>query len=158
PESFQQMEHPLITGASPIAFYSRYFLGPQGAVAYLRSKLNPSARPMFYYQDGHMDFLWEMKSDADFSIPICVTSRLSAKDKETLFDRLDQYRRLAEIAAEHHLRAVVWLTPLSKARSVTLDDPDVDRYIEQLRGIPGLSVFEAGRDSPLLSDYHQWHD
>src|SRR5258708_14675954 len=105
-----------------------------------------------------MDFLWEMRSDADYAIPFCRTSRLSAEDKAALFDRLPLYRRLASLADEHHVKVVVWLTPLSKARSITLDDPDVDRYIAELRRIPDLTVFEADRSSPLLSDFRQWHD
>jgi hypothetical protein len=158
PASFQQMEHPLMTGGNLLLFYANYFLGPQGAITYVRSRFVPTSRPMFYYPDGHMDSLWEMKSDAEFSISLCVTSRLSAKEKEDLFARLPKYRKLVELAAEHHVKVVVWLTPLSKARSVALHDPDVDRYIAELRRIPGLIVFEADRNSPLLSDFHQWHD
>jgi hypothetical protein len=158
PASLQQMEHPFITGGNLLLFYGRYFLGPQGAVNYVRSRFIPTSRPMFYYLDGHMDFQWEMKSDAEYSIPICVTTRLSPDDKMMLFDRLPKYRKLASLAAEHHVKVVVWLTPLSKARSIALDDPDVDRYIAELRRIPGLSVFEADRNSPLLSDFQQWHD
>jgi hypothetical protein len=158
PASWQQMEHPLLTGGNSLFFYGKYFLGPQGAIAYVRSRFFPTSRPMFYYPDGHMDFLWEMKSDADYAIPFCRTSRLSAEDKAVLFDRLPLYRRLASLADEHHVKVVVWLTPLSKARSITLDDPDVDRYIAELRRIPDLTVFEADRSSPLLSDFRQWHD
>jgi len=64
----------------------------------------------------------------------------------------------SESAAQHHVKVVVWLTPLSKARSVVLDDPDVSRYISELHQIAGLSVVEADHDSPLLADFHQWHD
>jgi hypothetical protein len=158
PASLQDMEHPLIGGGNLFSFYGKYFLGPQGAIAYVRSRLNPTTRPMFYYSDGHMDSLWDMKSDAEYQLPICVTSRLSARDKEELFARLPIYRKFAALTDEHHVKVVVWLTPLSKSRSVALDDPDVERYIEELRRIPGLSVFEANRNSPLLSDFHQWHD
>jgi hypothetical protein len=160
PDSLWQIEHPLVSGSSALVFYGKYFLGPQGMLAYLRARarVDSSERAAFYYSDGHADYLWEMKNDADFSIPFCKTSRLSAESKEALFERLPQYRRLAALANEHHAKVVVWLTPLSKARSTTLDDPDVDRYIAELRRIPGLAVFEADRNSPLLSDFHQWHD
>jgi hypothetical protein len=158
PASLQGMEHPLISGRNLLLFYGKYFLGPQGAIAYIRSKFFPTSRPMFYYPDGHMDSLWEMKSDTEYAIPICKTARLSARDKEALFGRLPIYRKFAALADQHHVMVAVWLTPLSKARSVTLDDPDVERYILELRQIPGLAVFEADRNSPLLSDFHQWHD
>jgi hypothetical protein len=158
PNSFTQTEHPLITGDNLLLFYGKYFLGPRGAIAFLRSKLSPSLRPMFYYPDGHMDFLWEMQSDADDAISVCRISRLSAQQKADLYGRLPQYRELARLAVQHHVKVVVWLTPLHKARSIVLDDPDVSRYLGELRQIAGLRVFEADRESPLLSDFHQWHD
>lgn len=158
PDSLWQREHPLITGENPLVFYGSYFLGPQGAFAYIRSRAIPTTRPMFYYPDGHVDFLWEMKGDADFALPICVPTALSAMEKEELFSRLSAYRRLAALANEHHVKVVVWLTPVSKARAIALEDPDVERYIAELRRIPGLAFFEADRGSPLLSDFQQWHD
>ena len=158
PDSFTQMEHPLITGGNPLLFYGKYFLGPQGAIAFLRSKISPSLRPMFYYPDGHMDFLWEMRGDADYTIPLCRISGLSAQQKTDLYGRLPLYRKLASLAAQHHVKVVVWLTPLSKTRSIVLDDPDVSRYISELRQIAGLRVLEPDRDSPLLADFQQWHD
>jgi hypothetical protein len=158
PDSFTQMEHPLITGDNLLLFYGRYFLGPRGAIAFFRSKLSPSLRPMFYYPDGHTDFLWEMQSEADYAIPLCRISRLSPQQKIDLYGRLPQYRKLASLAVQHRVKVVVWLTPLPKARSTVLDDPDVIRYISELHQIAGLSVFDANRNSPLLSDFHQWHD
>jgi hypothetical protein len=151
------MEHPLITGDNLLLFYGKYFLGPQGAIVHFRSKLS-SSRPIFYYPDGHLDFLWEMQSNADYANSICKISPLSAQQKIDLFGRLPQYRKLASRAVEHHIKVVVWLTPLSKARSIVLADPDVSRYISELRQIAGLSVVESDRNSPLLSDFHQWHD
>ena len=32
------------------------------------------------------------------------------------------------------------------------------RYISELRQIAGLSLVESDRNSPLLSDFRQWHD
>lgn len=158
PDWLTQMKHPLISGDNLLLFYGRYFLGPQGAITYFRSKFSASSRPMFYYSDGHMDYLWEMQSNADYAIPFCRTSRLSTQQKIDLYGRLPQYRKLASLAAQHHVKVVVWLTPLSKARSIVLDDPDVSRYISELHQIVGLSVLEADRNSPLLADFHQWHD
>jgi hypothetical protein len=158
PDRLTQMEHPLITGDNPLLFYGKYFLGPQGAIAHFRSKFSGSPRPKFYYPDGHLDYLWEMQSDADYAISVCKVSRLSAQQKIDLFGRLPQYRKLGSLAVQHHIKVVVWLTPLSKARSIVLDDPDVSRYISELHQIAGLSVLEADRESPLLSDFHQWHD
>jgi hypothetical protein len=157
PDRLTQMEHPLITGDNLLLFYGKYFLGPQGAIAHFRSKFS-SFRPMFYYPDGHLDYLWEMQSDADYANPVCKVSRLSAQQKVDLFARLPQYRKLASLAIQHHIKVVVWLTPLSKARSIVLDDADVSRYISELHRIAGLSVLESDRNSPLLSDFHQWHD
>jgi hypothetical protein len=159
PDSLWQTEHPLVTGENPLVFYARYFLGPQVAIAYLRSRADPSPHPMFYYPDGHVDFLWDMQRSADFALAICArNAQLSPKRKEDLFGRLHAYRRLAALANEHHFKVVVWLTPLSRSKNVVLDDADVDRYIAELRQIPGLSVLEGDRKSPLLSDFHQWHD
>jgi hypothetical protein len=158
PDGLAQMQHPLITGDNLLLFYGRYFLGPQGAIAHFRAKFSASSRPMFYYSDGHIDYLWEMQSNADYANPICRISPLSAQQKIDLYGRLPQYRKLASLAAQHHVKVVVWLTPLSKARSIVLDDPDVSRYISELHQIVGLSVLEADRESPLLSDFHQWHD
>jgi hypothetical protein len=157
PDRLTQMEHPLITGGNLLLFYGKYFLGPQTAIAHFRSKLS-SSRPLFYYPDGHLDFLWEMQSDAEYAISICKVPPLSAEQKIDLFGRLPKYRKLASLAVQHHIKVVVWLTPLSKARSIVLDDPDVSRYISELHRIAGLSVVEPDRNSPLLSDFHQWHD
>ena len=158
PDRLTQMEHPLITGDNLLLFYARYFLGPQGAITFFRSKHSPRLQPMFYYPDGHMDYLWEMQSDADYTLPVCRISRLSAQQKIDLHGRLPEYRKLASLATQHHVKVIVWLTPLSKARSIVLDDPDVGRYISELHRIAGLNVLESDRDSPLLSDFHQWHD
>ncbi|HEX3912609.1 MAG TPA: hypothetical protein VHW71_03810 [Steroidobacteraceae bacterium] len=157
PDRLTQMEHPLITGRNLLLFYAKYFLGPQGAIAHFRSKFSNS-RPMFYYPDGHLDYIWEMQSDADYAIPSCKISRLTTQQKIDLFERLPQYRKLASLAVRHHIKVVVWLTPLSKARNTVLDDPEVSRYIGELHQIAGLSVLESDRKSPLLSDFHQWHD
>jgi hypothetical protein len=159
PDSLWQREHPLVTGENPLLFYAKYFLGPQVAIAYLRSRADPSPHPMFYYPDGHVDYLWDMRRDADFALPICDrNSTLSAKAKEDLFGRLHAYRRLAALAIEYHVKVVVWLTPLSRSKNVVLNDADVDHYLAELRQISGLSVLEGDRESPLLSDFHQWHD
>ena len=158
PDWLTQISHPLISGDNLVLFYGRYFLGPQGAISYFRSKFSAASRPMFYYSDGHMDYLWEMQSNADYAIPFCRSSQLSAQHKLALYARLPPYRKLAALAAQHHVKVVVWLTPLSKARSIVLDDPDVNRYISELHQIAGLSVLEPDRDSPMLADFHQWHD
>jgi hypothetical protein len=158
PDRLTQITHPLITGDNLLFFYGRYFLGPQATIAYLRSRFFRSSRPMFYYPDGHADYLWEMLSAADYGSAICHISKLSAEEKIDLFRRLPQYHKLALLAAQRHIKVVVWLTPLSNARSIVLDDPDVTRYISELRQIAGLNVFEADRDSVLLADLHQWHD
>src|ERR1700743_1283012 len=119
-DALNQIRHPLITGDNLLLFYARYFLGPQGALAFLRSKRVPSLRPMFYYPDGHMDYLWEMQSDADYTRPVCRISGLSAQEKIELYGRLPVYRKLPRLPAQHHFKVVVWLTPLSKARSIVL--------------------------------------
>ena len=152
-----QRDHFLVTGENPMLFYARFFLGPQHAISYFRSKIYPSAPPMLYYPDGHVDYLWDMPSHPNIYTPDC-RPQLSLHDQEDRYSRLAAYRKLAALAAAHHAKVVVWLTPLSKARSSVLDDPDVIRYIAELRQIPGLSVFEADRTSPLLSDFRQWHD
>jgi hypothetical protein len=157
-DALNQIRHPLITGDNLLLFYARYFLGPQGAITFFRSKRSPRLRPMFYYPDGHMDYLWEMQSDADYALPVCRISRLSAQEKIDLYGRLPEYRKLASLAAQHHVKVIVWLTPLSKARSIVLGDPDVSGYLNELHQIAGLSVLESDRDSPLLADFHQWHD
>jgi hypothetical protein len=157
-ESLTQITHPLISGDNVLLFYGRYFLGPQAAIAYLRSRFNPRSRLMVYYPDGHLDYLWEMQNDANDSIPLCRTSRLSAQLKIDLYEHLRHYRKLASLAAQHHVKVVVWLTPLHKGRSIVLDDPDVSGYISELHSIAGLNVIEGVRDSPALSDFQQWHD
>jgi hypothetical protein len=157
-DALSQIRHPLITGDNLLLFYARYFLGPQGAITFFRSKRSPRLRSMFYYPDGHMDYLWEMQSDAGYTLPACRISTLSAQEKIDLYGRLPEYRRLAALAAQHHVKVIVWLTPLSKVGSIVLRDPDVSRYMNELRQIGGLSVLESDRDSPLLADFHQWHD
>jgi hypothetical protein len=158
PDWLTQMSHPLISGDNPLAFYGKYFLGPHGAISYFRSRFFPGSKLMFYYPDGHLDYLWSMQNDANDAIPLCRMSRLSAQQKIDLFHHLPQYRELASLAAQHQVKVVVWLTPLHKARAIVLDDPDVNRYIGELRQIAGLNVVEGERDSPLLADFHQWHD
>jgi hypothetical protein len=158
PDRLTQIEHPLISGNNRFVFYGRYFLGPQAAIAYLRSKFSPRPHSMFYYPDGHSDYLWEVRSAPDSWASLCRISRLSAQQKTDLFSRLPQYRELALLAAQHDIKVVVWLTPLSKARSIVLDDPDITRYISELRQIAGLNVVEPDRNSRLLSDLGQWHD
>jgi hypothetical protein len=158
PDAPSYREHPWVTGENPFLFYSRYFLGPQPVITYIRSLIDPTAPSVFYHPDGHVDFLWDMTSDADFAVPNCRVPRLSPQDKDVLYSRLPKYRRLAALTEEHHVKLVVWLTPLSKARSSALDDPEVIRYLAELRQIAGITVLEADRNSPLLSDFHQWHD
>jgi hypothetical protein len=159
PDWLTQMSHPLISGGNLLLFYGKYFLGPQGAIAYFRSRFSSSSRSMFYYPDGHSDYLWELQSDADYAaLPLCRPSRLSAELKTALYGRLPQYRKLASLAAQHNVKVTIWLTPLHKTRSPVLDDPDVGRYVDELQQIAGLNVLESDRDSPLLADFHQWHD
>jgi hypothetical protein len=158
PDTPWYREHPLVTGDNPWLFYVRYFLTPQPILAYVHALIKPTAPPTFYYADGHGDFLWAVNKEADFTKENCKVPPLSAQDGANLDGRLPKYRQLVELAKEHHVKLVVWLTPLSASRSSVLDDPEAVRYLDELRQIPGLILFEPDRRSSLLSDFHQWHD
>jgi hypothetical protein len=152
-------ESPAVSGENRLAFYSKYFLGMQALVTYVRFVYLYPARHEMYYPDGHVDYLWEMQSGTPFALAACRgPTRLGAAERRLMFDKLAAYRTIAGMSARYHFKVIAWIVPLNKWESDLFDDPAVKDYLQQLRAIPNLAVVETDRNSPLLSDFHDWHD
>jgi hypothetical protein len=151
-------ENPAVSGENRIAFYSRYFLSAQALTAYARAvHRNPTAHDI-YYPDGHADYLFGMEDGTAFALPRCGARKLGDADRKMLFARLAGYRQIASMSVRDNFKVIVWIAPLNAWEGRLFDDPVVRDYLQQLRAIPNLPVVEADRNSPLLSDYHSWHD
>jgi len=151
-------EHPDVSGENRIAFYSKYFLSAQALISFGRA-MHLNASPIVsYYPDGHADYLFGMEDGTAFALQRCQGGALQASDRKLLFDRLPGYREIAKMSLRYHFKVIVWIAPLNTWRSRFLDDPIVKDYLQELRAIPNLPVVEADRNSPLLWDFHNWHD
>jgi hypothetical protein len=152
-------ENPAVSGENRIAFYSRYFLSAQALITYVRFVHEHPSRHEIYYPDGHADYLWEMEDGRPFALAPCrEPTKLGVAERKLLFDKLPGYRAIAGMSDRYHFKVIVWIVPLNKWESDLFDDPAVKDYLQQLRAIPNLSIVEADRKSPLLSDFHSWHD
>jgi hypothetical protein len=151
-------ENPAVSGENHVAFYSKYFLSAQALITYVDAVHRSPAFHDIYYSDGHADYLFKMEDGAAFALPRCGARTLGAADRKILFDRLTSYREIAAMSDRYHFKIVVWIAPLNKWESSLFDDPVVKEYLQQLRAIANLPVVEADRNSPLLADFHYWHD
>jgi len=151
-------ENPAVSGENRVAFYARFFLSPQALTTYFRSVGWRRTPRDFYYLDGHVDYYWSMRDGSDFALARCRASGGEAGAGKLLSAKLAGYRDLAALAARQKFTAIVWIAPLNKASGALLDDPEVRNFIASLRDIPNLRLIQADRDSPLLEDFHAWHD
>jgi hypothetical protein len=152
-------ENPAVSGENRISFYSKYFLGTQALIAYVRFVYQHPSRHEIYHPDGHVDYLWEMQDGTPFALAACRgPTRLGVAERRLLFDKLAGYRAIAGMADRYHFKVIAWIVPLNKWESDLFDDPAVKDYLRQLRAIPNLAIVETDRNSPLLSDFHDWHD
>lgn len=151
-------ENPAVSGENRLAFYARFFLSPQALTTYFRSVGWRRTPRDFYYLDGHVDYYWSMRDGSDFALARCRASGGEARAGKLLSAKLAGYRDLAALAARQKFTAIVWIAPLNKASGALLDDPEVRNFIASLRDIPNLRLIQADRDSPLLEDFHAWHD
>jgi hypothetical protein len=152
-------ENPAVSGENRMAFYSKYFLGTQALVTYIRFVYQHPSRHEIYYPDGHADYLWAMENGMPFALAPCRgPTTLGVAERDLLSAKLPGYRSIAGMADRYHFKVIVWIVPLNKWESDLFDDPAVKDYLQQLRAIPNLAIVEADRNSPLLSDFRYWHD
>jgi hypothetical protein len=152
-------ESPDLSGENRIAFYSKYFLSAQALIGYVRFVYQYPSRHEIYYPDGHADYLWEMRDGMPFELERCRgPTRLGGAERELLLAKLSGYREIASMSAQYHFKVIVWIVPLNKWESDLFDDPAARDYLQQLRAVQSLNIVEADRSSPLLSDFHSWHD
>lgn len=156
--SLLNAESPFISGESRLAFFRKFFFSPQPLIDYWRQILFGSPFHFKYEADGHVEYLWRMKGPLDLAAPPCRPPQLSAAERRLLFLKLAAYRQLAELSVRNHYQAIVWVTPYNSWKQQVFDDPDVRDFLFQLRSIPHLSVVEAERNSPMLSDFTLWTD
>jgi hypothetical protein len=151
-------EHPRISGENWLSFYSRYFLSTQSLQTYFSARHKPSVTHDYYYPDGHADYLWGLEDASSFSLPRCGVPTLTTAQRSLMETKLAGYRALALLAVRYHFTAIVWIAPLNGSESPLVQDPSVANFIRQLHGIAELAVIEPDWQSPLLADFHQWHD
>jgi hypothetical protein len=151
-------ESPAVSGENRISFYSKYFLSAQALATYVRAVSRHPSHPDIYYPDGHADYLWGMEDGAAFALARCRASNTEVTDKKLLVAKLSGYREIARLSERYHFKTIAWIAPLNKWESSFLDDPAIRDFLQRLRAVPNLAVIEADRDSPLLSDFRDWHD
>jgi hypothetical protein len=156
--SLLDAESPLISGESRLSFLEKFFFSSQPLIDYLGQTTFGSPIHFLYDADGHVDYLWRMKSPVDLVAASCRPPQLSEVEKRLLFLKLPAYRELADLSVRNHFQAIVWITPYNSWKQQVFDDPDVRRFLSQLRSIPHLSVVDAERNSPMLSDFTLWTD
>jgi hypothetical protein len=151
-------EHPRISGEPWPSFYSRYFLSAQSLAAYFAARRISSVTRDIYYPDGHADYLWGLRDGSSFSLPRCGAPVLTNSQRVLMATRLSGYQALAQLSAQYHFKAVVWIAPLNHSEGPLVRDPDVANFLRQLHALPGLGVVEPDWQSPMLADFHEWHD
>jgi hypothetical protein len=156
--SLLDTESPLISGQSRLSFLGKFLFSSQPLIDYLGQNAFGSQIHFMYGSDGHVEYLWRMKSPADLGAAPCRPPQLSEVERRLLFAKLRAYRELADLSIRNHFQAIVWITPFNAWKQQVFDDPDVRRFFAQLRSIPHLSVIDADRNSPLLSDFTEWTD
>jgi hypothetical protein len=156
--SLLNTESPLISGESRLSFLGKFFFSSQPLIDYLGQMTFGSPFHFMYNADGHVDYLWRMKSPADLVDSSCRPPQLSEVEKRLLFLKLPAYRELADLSVRNHFQAIVWITPFNGWKQQVFDDPDVRYFFSQLRSIPHLWVVDAERRSPMLSDFTLWTD
>ena len=151
-------ESPLVSGENRLSFLGKFVFSSQPLIDYVRQTAFGSQIHFMYGPDGHVEYLWRMKSPADLAAPPCRPPPLSEVERGLLFSKLQAYRELADLSVRDHFQAIVWITPFNAWKQQVFDDPDVRRFLAQLRSIPHLSVIDANRSSPMLSDFTEWTD
>jgi hypothetical protein len=157
-ENLLMTDSPLVSGENQLSFYAKFFFNSQTLVSYVRDRWPHRVSHYIYYPDGHVDYLLELRSPSDLSRPNCGAVQSVVMQKQSMVRKLSAYRMLAELSSRNHFRVILWITPFNKLKSALFDEPVAQEYLTQLRAIPNLSVVEADRDSPLLSDYTAWYD
>ena len=156
--SLLDSESPLISKESRLAFLGKFLFSSQPLIDYWQQTAFGSPLHFRYDADGHVEYLWRMNSAADLAAAPCRPPLLSVVEKRLLFLKLPSYRELADLAVRNHFQVIVWTTPYNGWKQQVFDDPDVRRFILQLRSIPHLSLVDAARNSPMLSEFTLWTD
>jgi hypothetical protein len=151
-------DHPRISGENWVSFYSRYFLSLQSLQTYFEATRKSPATHDIYFPDGHADYLWALQDDSSFSLPRCGAPTLTDAQRGLMMLKLSGYRALAQLSAHYHFNTAVWIAPLNRSETPFLQNPDVVHFLRELHAIPHLGVVEPDWQSPLLADFHEWHD
>jgi hypothetical protein len=151
-------EHPRISGENPWSFYSRYFLSVQSLQTYFQARRRDAVTHDIYFPDGHADYLWSLQDDSSFGLPRCGPPTLTDTQRRLMTQKLSGYRALAQLAAQQHFAAIVWVAPLNRSETPFLHTAQVVDFLRELHAIANLAIIEPDWQSPLLADYHQWHD
>lgn len=151
-------EPPQLSGENWWSFYSRYFLSVQSLQTYFEARRKSPVTHDIYFPDGHADYLWSLQDDSSFSLPRCGAPTLTDAQRDLMTQKLSGYRALAQLAALHRFTALVWIAPLNRSETPFLRTAEVVSFLRELHAIPNLAVVEPDWQSPLLADYHEWHD
>jgi hypothetical protein len=151
-------EHPRISGENWLSFYSHYFLNLQSLQTYFEATRKSPVTHDIYFPDGHADYLWALQDDSSFRLPRCGVPTLTDAQRGLMTMKLSGYRALAQLSARYHFNTVVWIAPLNQSETALLQNPQVVHFLNELHAIPQLSVVEPDWQSPLLADFHEWHD
>lgn len=158
PDSLLKTENPSVSGENRLAFYAKYFLSVQALMTYAEILRGHPAPRYVYHPDGHVDYMWGMSDSGEFQRARCGSGKLGDQERQSLLVKLEGYREIARMSARYNFRTIIWIAPLNKWQSSLLDDPFIKDYLNALRAIPNLAVIDAERGSPLLADFHAWHD
>jgi hypothetical protein len=158
PFALEWSELPAISGESAVSFYDRYLLDAQPLLTWVDRRLRPPLKSDRYYEDGHADYLWGMTDGAPFLSVQCHSPPYTEWHWARLRSQLPQFEALARLSTQYHFGVAVWIAPLNGWEAQFIREPNVARFIQQLRAIPDLTVIEPDWHAPILSDYHQWHD
>jgi hypothetical protein len=151
-------ESPLITRRSRAQLFAKFLFNSRTLIAYARAAWAHGTPHYVFYADGHVEYLLSARSAEELTKPSCGSGLPTIMSKESMLRKLSAYRTLGELAARNHFKLVVWIAPLNHWYGKLFDEPIARQFIGQLRALPDLSVVEASRESPLLSDYTAWHD
>jgi hypothetical protein len=156
--SLLNAESPAVSGQNPLAFYARFYLSAQSLLYYVASGASNWPPHFRFHQDGHVEYLDSSKTAGGLAGLPCVPTRPDANGRDLFTRRLAAYRELARTAEERQFRLIVWIVPVGIWNSGLQNVPEVRDYLQQLRSIPNISVIEADRQTPLLSDFRNWTD
>jgi hypothetical protein len=151
-------EHPLISHENLWAFYASNLLSPRPLITYFSGRRRWPGGQLYYHADGHVDYRVESHSNLDLEPLHCGIAKIAPGERWMILNKLSGYRALAELAAARGFHLILWSSPLNIRRQDILQMPFVVQFEAQLRKIPGLRVVEPIAESPVLDDFHYWHD